>query len=119
MGKLRVQDVAKELGVPVKEVREVLKGWGIDKGNFAYLDDEELQIVYDHFSVSKEKVVENGGITTEVREETIKVSEPPREEKQAPQKEKEEKKYRDQKQRDYRPYEQKARQPAREAPLAK
>ncbi|MEJ5338609.1 MAG: translation initiation factor IF-2 [Aquificaceae bacterium] len=119
MGKLRVQDVAKELGVPVKEVREVLKGWGIDKGNFAYLDDEELQIVYDHFSVSKEKVVENGGITTEVREEAIRVSEPPREEKQAPQKEKEEKKYRDQKQRDYRPYEQKARQPAREAPLAK
>lgn len=52
MGKLRVQDVAKELGVPVKQIRDVLKEWGIEKGNFAYLEEEELQIIYDHFQPS-------------------------------------------------------------------
>ncbi|MDW8433170.1 MAG: translation initiation factor IF-2 [Aquificaceae bacterium] len=60
MGKLRVQDVAKELGVPVRTVREVLKEWGIDKGNFAYLNEEELQIVYDNLSTPKEKQKEDG-----------------------------------------------------------
>ncbi|MDW8095770.1 MAG: translation initiation factor IF-2 [Aquificaceae bacterium] len=60
MGKLRVQDVAKELGVPVRTVREVLKEWGIDKGNFAYLNEEELQIVYDNLSTQKEKQKEDG-----------------------------------------------------------
>ncbi len=58
MGKLRVQDVARELGVPVKKIREVLKEWGIEKGNFSYLDEEELQIVYDNLMPSKEKVKE-------------------------------------------------------------
>ncbi len=109
MAKLRVQDVAKELGVPVKEVREVLKEWGIDKGNFAYLDEEELQIVYDHFSVSKERVAENGNTTT--AKESPEVAEPVKEEKQAIQRE--ERKPRDQRQRDNRPYE-KPRQPPRE-----
>ena len=56
MGKLRVQDVAIELGVPVKKIREVLKEWGIEKGNFAYLDEEELQIVYDNLLPSKENL---------------------------------------------------------------
>ncbi len=101
--------MAKELGVPVKEVREVLKEWGIDKGNFAYLDEEELQIVYDHFSVSKERVAENGNTTT--AKESPEVAEPVKEEKQAIQRE--ERKPRDQRQRDNRPYE-KPRQPPRE-----
>ncbi len=115
MGKLRVQDVAKELGVPVKEVREVLKGWGINKGNFAYLDEEELQIVYDHFSVPKEKPVENG--SKAVAKEDLVVT-PPKEEKQKEEKtvpRREEKKYKEQRQREQRHYE-KARQPARETP---
>ncbi len=115
MGKLRVQDVAKELGVPVKEVREVLKGWGINKGNFAYLDEEELQIVYDHFSVPKEKPVENG--SKAVAKEELVVT-PPKEEKQKEEKtvpRREEKKYKEQRQREQRHYE-KARQPARETP---
>ena len=117
MGKLRVQDVAKELGVPVKEVREVLKEWGIDKGNFAYLDEEELQIVYDHFSVPKEKPVENGSKAV-VKEETVVVSEQSKEEKQKEEKtepKREEKRYKDQRQRDKRHHE-RTRQPAREAP---
>ncbi|WPM31963.1 translation initiation factor IF-2 [Hydrogenobacter sp. T-2] len=120
MGKLRVQDVAKELGVPVKEVREVLKEWGIDKGNFAYLNEEELQIVYDHFSVPKEKPVENGNKAA-AKEETVVVSEPPKEEKQKEEKtepKREEKRHRDQRQRDKRHHE-RARQPAREAPPPK
>ena len=62
MGKLRVQDVAKELGVTVKKIREVLKEWGIEKGNFAYLDEEELQIVYDNLLHSKDKPVDSVSI---------------------------------------------------------
>ncbi len=58
MEKRRLQDVAKELGVSVKEVQSVLKEWGIKKSNFAYLEEEELQIIYDHFPVNKEG--ENG-----------------------------------------------------------
>ncbi|MFN3976350.1 MAG: translation initiation factor IF-2 [Aquificaceae bacterium] len=73
MGKLRVQDVAKELGVPVKKIREVLKEWGIEKGNFAYLDEEELQIVYDNLLPSKER--------PEVIEEAVQTIEKPKEEK--------------------------------------
>ncbi len=110
MAKLRVQDVAKELGVPVKQVREVLKEWGIEKGNFAYLDEEELQIVYDYFSLPKEKSVENGSTLT-TKEETTKTTEPPKEEKQAPQ----ERKHREQKPRQQKSYE-KVRQAVREAP---
>ncbi len=117
MGKLRVQDVAKELGVSVKEVREVLKEWGIDKGNFAYLDEEELQIVYDHFSVPKEKPVENGGKVVE-KEEAVVASESIKEEKQKEEKAEpkgEEKRYKDRGQRDRRPHE-KAKLSTREAP---
>ncbi|RMH03746.1 MAG: translation initiation factor IF-2, partial [Aquificota bacterium] len=55
MGKVRVQDVAKELGVSVKQVRDVLKEWGIEKGNFAYLEEEELQIIYDYFQPQEAK----------------------------------------------------------------
>lgn len=71
MGKLRVQDVAKELGVPVKKVREILKEWGIDKGNFSYLDEEELQIIYDNIQLSKE--TQENGSALEVKEETTEV----------------------------------------------
>ncbi len=55
MGKVRVQDVAKELGISVKQVRDVLKEWGIEKGNFAYLEEEELQIIYDYFQPQETK----------------------------------------------------------------
>jgi hypothetical protein len=60
MGKVRLQDLAKKLGVRVKDVQEVLKEWGIEKSNFAYLEEEEIQIVLDHFG--KE-------ITQEIKEE--------------------------------------------------
>jgi len=49
MEKVRLQDLAKKLGVRVKDVQEVLKEWGIEKSNFAYLEEEEIQIVLDHF----------------------------------------------------------------------
>ncbi len=117
MGKLRVQDVAKELGVPVKEVREVLKEWGIDKGNFAYLDEEELQIVYDHFSVLKDKPMGNGSKVVE-KEEPVVASESIKEEKQKEEKTEpkgEEKRYKYRGQRDRRPHE-KAKLSTREAP---
>jgi len=56
MGKIRVQELAKDLGLKVKEIQEVLKEWGISKGNFAYLEEEEVQIILDHFE--KERSVE-------------------------------------------------------------
>ncbi len=49
MGKIRLQELAKDLGVRVKEIQGVLKEWGINKGNFAYLEEEEVQIILDHF----------------------------------------------------------------------
>ena len=53
MGKIRVQELAKNLGVKVKEIQKVLKEWGINKGNFAYLEEEEVQIILDHFEKEK------------------------------------------------------------------
>jgi len=68
MGKVRLQDLAKKLGVRVKDVQEVLKEWGIQKSNFAYLEEEEIQIVLDHFG--KETTQE---IKEEKKEEKVKV----------------------------------------------
>jgi len=108
MGKLRVQDVAKELGVPVKKIREVLKEWGIEKGNFAYLDEEELQIVYDNLLPSKEKPVESVSIQ-EVKEETVQTVEVVKEEK-AP---------REQRPKFQKPQEQKTKQFVKESSVVK
>ncbi|MGB9874140.1 MAG: translation initiation factor IF-2 N-terminal domain-containing protein, partial [Hydrogenobacter sp.] len=55
MGKVRLQDVARELGKSVKDVRELLKAYGIEKSNFSHLEEEELQIIYDNFGVEKEE----------------------------------------------------------------
>jgi translation initiation factor IF-2 len=55
MGKVRLQDVAKELGKSVKDVRELLKAYGIEKSNFSHLEEEELQIIYDNFGTEKEE----------------------------------------------------------------
>ncbi len=50
MSKKRMQEVAKELNVSVKEINNVLSEWGFKKkSNFAYLSDEELNIVYETF----------------------------------------------------------------------
>ncbi len=54
-----MQDLAKELGVRVKEIQGVLKEWGINKGNFAYLEEEEVQIILDHFEREKPIGVES------------------------------------------------------------
>jgi translation initiation factor IF-2 len=87
MGKVRLQDLAKELGVKVKDVQGLLKEWGIEKSNFAYLEEEEVQIVLDHFG--KETTQE---IKEEKREEKVeRVQEKePAKEKKPPQKVKEE-----------------------------
>ncbi len=50
MSKKRMQEVAKELNVSVKEINNVLSEWGFKKkSNFAYLSEEELNIVYETF----------------------------------------------------------------------
>ncbi|MCX7989239.1 MAG: translation initiation factor IF-2 [Aquificaceae bacterium] len=113
MGRQRVQDVAKELGVPVKKIREVLKEWGIDKGNFSYLEEEEVQIIYDNLSLSKEKPAENGGVT-QVVEEVPPPQDSSKEETSL--QKREVKKPKEHRPRDYRPQEQKPRQHLREKP---
>ncbi|MGC8852816.1 MAG: translation initiation factor IF-2 N-terminal domain-containing protein, partial [Hydrogenobacter sp.] len=55
MGKIRLQDVARELGKSVKDVKELLRAYGIEKSNFSHLDEEELQIIYDNLGVEKEE----------------------------------------------------------------
>ena len=55
MGKVRLQDVARELGKSVKDVKELLRAYGIEKSNFSHLDEEELQIIYDNLGVEKEE----------------------------------------------------------------
>lgn len=66
MGKIRLQDLAKKLGVRVKDVQEVLREWGIEKSNFAYLEEEEVQIVLDHFGKETTQ-----GIKEEKKEEKV------------------------------------------------
>ncbi|MCX8060497.1 MAG: translation initiation factor IF-2 N-terminal domain-containing protein, partial [Aquificaceae bacterium] len=110
MTKLRVQDLAKELGVPVKTVREVLKRWGIDKGNFAYLNEEEVQIVYDNLSYSKEKASDETQ-NEPVKGEKPSVAEVPKRETPKI----EEKKPKDHRPRDQRPHEGRPK-PPREGP---
>lgn len=55
MSKVRLQDVAKELGKSVKDIRDLLKTYGIEKSNFSHLEEEELQIIYDNFTAEKEE----------------------------------------------------------------
>jgi bacterial translation initiation factor 2 (bIF-2) len=87
MGKVRLQDLAKKLGVRVKDVQELLKEWGIEKSNFAYLEEEEIQIVLDHFG--KETTQEIKEEKKEEKVESVQEKEPTKEEK-PPQKVKEE-----------------------------
>lgn len=87
MGKVRLQDLAKELGVKVKDVQGLLKEWGIEKSNFAYLEEEEIQIVLDHFG--KETTQEIKEEKKEEKVERVQEKEPPKE-KKPPQKVKEE-----------------------------
>ncbi len=100
MRKLKVQDVAKELGVPVKKVRDVLKEWGIEKGNFAILDEEELQIIYDHLrtTTQPEEHEEVQTLTQESPRAELKT-----EEKAIPQRE--EKKHKEEKLKEKKPHE--------------
>jgi len=84
MGKVRLQDLAKELGVKVKDVQGLLKEWGIEKSNFAYLEEEEIQIVLDHFG--KETTQEIKEEKREEKVEKVQEKEPP--EKKKPSKEK-------------------------------
>ena len=79
MGKVRLQDLAKKLGVRVKDVQEVLKEWGIEKSNFAYLEEEEVQIVLDYFG--KEVTQEIKEEKKEEKVESVQEKEPTKEEK--------------------------------------
>lgn len=100
MRKLKVQDVAKELGVPVKKVRDVLKEWGIEKGNFAILDEEELQIIYDHLRTTTQPE-EHEEVQTPTHESPR--AELKTEEKAIPQRE--EKKHKEEKLKEKKPHE--------------
>ncbi|MEN3033973.1 MAG: translation initiation factor IF-2 [Aquificaceae bacterium] len=53
MARPRLQEVAESIGVPVSEIKNFLKEWGIEKKNFSTLEEEELQMIYDHFGSAK------------------------------------------------------------------
>jgi len=109
MGKVRLQDLAKELGVKVKDVQGLLKEWGIEKNNFAYLEEEEIQIVLDHFG--KETTQEIKEEKKEEKVERVQEKEPPKE-KKPPQKVKEEERKRETFKREEKPLPKKEEKPA-------
>jgi translation initiation factor IF-2 len=109
MGKVRLQDLAKELGVKVKDVQGLLKEWGIEKSNFAYLEEEEVQIVLDHFG--KETTQEIKEEKKEEKVESVQEKEPPKE-KKPPQKVKEEERKKENFKREEKPLPKKEEKPA-------
>jgi translation initiation factor IF-2 len=108
MGKVRLQDLAKELGVKVKDVQGLLKEWGIEKSNFAYLEEEEVQIVLDHFG--KETTQEIKEEKKEEKVESVQEKEPPKE-KKPPQKFKEEERKKETFKREEKPLPKKEEKP--------
>jgi translation initiation factor IF-2 len=108
MGKVRLQDLAKELGVKVKDVQGLLKEWGIEKNNFAYLEEEEVQIVLDHFG--KETTQEIKEEKREEKVERVQEKEPPKE-KKPPQKVKEEERKKETFKREEKPLPKKEEKP--------
>jgi len=108
MGKVRLQDLAKELGVKVKDVQGLLKEWGIEKSNFAYLEEEEVQIVLDHFG--KETTQEIKEEKREEKVESVQEKEPPKE-KKPPQKVKEEERKKETFKREEKPLPKKEEKP--------
>jgi translation initiation factor IF-2 len=108
MGKVRLQDLAKELGVKVKDVQGLLKEWGIEKSNFAYLEEEEVQIVLDHFG--KETTQEIKEEKREEKVERVQEKEPPKEKKPT-QKVKEEERKRETFKREEKPLPKKEEKP--------
>jgi len=108
MGKVRLQDLAKKLGVRVKDVQEVLREWGIEKSNFAYLEEEEIQIVLDHFG--KETTQEIKEEKKEEKVESVQEKELTKEEK-PPQKVKEEERKKETLKREERPAPKKEEKP--------
>jgi translation initiation factor IF-2 len=109
MGKVRLQDLAKELGVKVKDVQGLLKEWGIEKSNFAYLEEEEVQIVLDHFG--KETTQEIKEEKREEKVEKVQEKEPPKE-KKPPQKVKEGERKKEAFKREEKPLPKKEEKPA-------
>lgn len=109
MGKVRLQDLAKELGVKVKDVQGLLKEWGIEKSNFAYLEEEEVQIVLDYFG--KETTQEIKEEKREEKVEKLQEKEPPKE-KKPPQKVKEEERKKETFKREEKPLSKKEEKPA-------
>jgi translation initiation factor IF-2 len=108
MGKVRLQDLAKELGVKVKDVQGLLKEWGIEKSNFAYLEEEEVQIVLDHFGKeTKQEIKEE---KREEKVERVQEREPPKE-KKPPQKVKEEERKKETFKREEKPLPKKEEKP--------
>ncbi len=79
-----MQEVAKELNVSVKEINNVLSEWGFKKkSNFAYLSEEELNIVYETFQdrvkVEKEKEEKKAEEREKKEETAVAVKEEQRE----------------------------------------
>ena len=79
MAKKRVHEVAKELGVPTKELIESLNGLGIEKtSNFSALEDDEVTKVTDFYNKSN-----GSAVTTTKEESSTPVEKPATESKKA------------------------------------
>jgi translation initiation factor IF-2 len=92
----------------VKDVQGLLKEWGIEKSNFAYLEEEEIQIVLDHFG--KETTQEIKEEKREEKVERVQEKEPPKE-KKPPQKVKEEERKKETFKREEKPLPKKEEKP--------
>ncbi len=96
MSKKRMQEVAKELNVSVKEINNVLSEWGFKKkSNFAYLSEEELNIVYETFQdrvkAEKEKEEKKAEEREKKEETAVAVKEERKEEREIKEETKEKK----------------------------
>ncbi len=94
MSKKRMQEVAKELNVSVKEINNVLSEWGFKKkSNFAYLSEEELNIVYETFQdrvkAEKEKEEKKAEEREKKEETAVAVKEERKEEREIKEEKKE------------------------------
>ncbi len=102
MSKKRMQEVAKELNVSVKEINNVLSEWGFKKkSNFAYLSEEELNIVYETFQdkvkAEKEKEEKKAEEREKKEEMAVAVKEERKEEREIKEEKKEKKEVKEEK----------------------
>ncbi len=85
LGKKRVQEVAKELGVKTKEILEFLEEWAPREDakewkNFHALDDEQIAVIYEEFEDRVKKKKKDTAVAVEEKPEEKREEAQPEEE---------------------------------------